>query len=54
MRGCVVCSSDHTVESFKAEEVDVIEAFLAYLPFCKQHEQAVEQILEEKENVQRS
>lgn len=49
MRRCCVCSGEQTVGGFRDEGADLIEMFIAHIPFCRKHEIEIEKILEEKE-----
>ena len=48
-RGCVACSKEHPIESFKDEDIDFIETFLTHVPFCNFHTEKLEAIIHEKE-----
>ena len=50
MLKCNVCAGENSVESFKDDELEVIEEFLTHVSFCKFHRDAVEDILKQKES----
>ena len=47
-RGCPACQKDFIIED--SDDLEILETFVAHLPFCSVHKRKIDKLIEEKEN----